>query len=117
MIVTTSVKYRYGIKSFIHYKFFRQYVAENGNKMYMVDDKIVDKATGNEMFNSLLKQYPQAEVKTAVTNENDREIIDGFKKRIDTHTQYIDDYEQQKAREAENDKFRDIINYFDSLSR
>ena len=95
---------------------FTKYIAENGECVCTIDDEIVSKNEGNEIFRNLTSKAEDYTVEKTILNKNDTEIIEYIKENIDEYVEYIDDYYQYKNAKDNNDRLYKLISKFKSIS-
>ena len=109
MIQITTVKYSY------HYKYFKKYIADNGNYICAVDGDIVSKEEGNEIFKNLKSEYPNCVVTREIIYKNDMEIFEYLENGIDKYVEYIDNYYQYRQAKDRNEQLWKLISNFRTI--
>lgn len=94
-------------------KRFIQYVAENGNSVYVISgNEIVTKDEGNKLFLELVNTEKNVKVTKNVIDANDEDILSRLDEGVDKYTEYIDNYNQQLEAEKHNRKIWAIMDAF-----
>lgn len=97
------------------YKYFKSYIAENGKAIYVVDDKVVTKEEGNNIYKELTNKYKyRATIHTV--DANDKEICEKLKNCIDPYYHYIDDTRQWEVVQKHNEDVYKILNAFEEVA-
>ena len=94
---------------------FKTFLADNGNAIYTVDGKIVDKDAGNEMFKKLC-EGKKAEKKITELELCDDEIKDYLLNSMDQWVEMIDNYQQYKAAQESNARIMDTLQAFEKIA-
>ena len=95
---------------------FEKIIAENGEYICVVDNKIVTPEEGNALFIKLRKENPSCKIERVIKDFNNDEILNYLDNRLDKYTQYIDNYRQCHEAEYENDKIRNIMKAFVNIA-
>ena len=109
MIQITKLKINYKLY------FFIKYIAKNGNYICAVNDEIVSKDDGNQMFKNLILESENYKVEKSAINKNNSEIIEYISSGIDKYAHYIDNYKQYREAMDNNERLYKLIEEFEAI--
>ena len=102
-----TIKY---VSNFIYPVLFKTYIAENGNVVYVANDRLTTKEEGNAIFQEYKERYEVDKITARYEMIKEEEATNYYKKGIDEYIEYIDDWNQQEQARKYNDRMYDIIN-------
>ena len=117
-ILTEKVLFEYTKYGAIYvdkHHYFDKYIAENGHYVCTVNDEIVSKEKGNEIFKNLKSKSHKCSVTKEIILKNDNEIIEYIESGIDKYAVYIDNYKQYKEAIEHNRKLEKLVYSFKSI--
>lgn len=109
MIQITKLKISYRLY------FFIKYIAENGNYICAVNDEIVSKDDGNQMFKNLISKYENYKVEKSTIDATNDEIIKYILKNVDKYACYIENYNQYREAMDNNERLYKLSREFKAI--
>jgi hypothetical protein len=95
--------------------FFVTLVADNGHQLHLVNEEIVDKESGNELFRKLIADGDyKKEVKT--TEAKDEEIIQYLMRNYDEYWMMSDDPRVYRDAPKTNKRILEKVNIFKEIA-
>ena len=95
--------------------YFTKYIAENGHYVCTVNDEVVSRDEGNEIFKNLKSKAKKCSVTKETILKNDKEILEYLDGRIDKYYMYIDNGKQYNEAVEQNEKIYKIIRWFEVM--
>lgn len=92
-------------------KYFKTYLAENGNAVYSVDGELVTREEGNRIFTDIATKHKHKATVHKIF-ANDIQICEKLEKCIDPYYYYIDNTKDMEAVKKDNENVRNILNAF-----
>ena len=114
-ILTEKVLFEYTKYGAIYvdkHHYFDKYIAENGHYVCTVNDEVVSREEGNEIFKNLKSKAKKYSVTKETILKNDAEILEYLDGSIDKYYMYIDNGKQYNEAVEHNEKIYKIIRWF-----
>lgn len=109
MIQITKLKISYRLY------FFIKYIAENGNYICAVNDEVVSKDDGNQMFKNLISESENYKVEKSAIDATNDEIIKYILKNVDKYVCYIENYNQYREAMDNNERLYKLSREFKAI--
>lgn len=109
MIQITKLKISYRLY------FFVKYIAENGNYICAVNDEVVSKDDGNQMFKNLISESENYKVEKSAIDATNDEIIKYILKNVDKYACYIENYNQYREAMNNNERLYKLSREFKAI--
>ena len=97
-------------------KHFTKYIAENGNAVCTINNEIVGRNAGNDIYRAL-KADGAVVTERDTYDMDDNEIIEYLESGIDKYVQYIENYNQYAQAQEHNDKLHKLIAEFRRIAK
>lgn len=95
--------------------YFTKYITENGHYVCTVNDKVVSREEGNEIFKNLISEADEYSVEKETILKNDNEILEYLDGRIDKYYMYIENGKQWSEAKEQNEKIYKIMRCFEAM--